>query len=67
MVHGCMAYMVEYGPRRNGATPAAYSRCSMAYRSSAVYHAFTGMRSAVFQTGEPSPGPAGSDFCGRSR
>jgi hypothetical protein len=30
MVHGCMAYMVEYGPRRNGGTPAAYSRCSMA-------------------------------------
>src|SRR5438552_14540650 len=47
MVQGCIAYMVEYGPRRNGAIPAAYSRCSIPCRSSAVYHCFTGICSGV--------------------
>ena len=34
-VDGRITYIVEYGPRRNGGIPAAYSRCSIAARSSA--------------------------------
>src|SRR6185437_5742440 len=66
MVHGCVTYIVEYGPRRKGGRPAAYSRCSIPRRSFAVYLVLTAICSAVSHSSWVSPAalvqaPRGSD------
>src|SRR4051794_15819049 len=45
MVHGCVVYIVGYGPRRNGARPGYVSVASSPSRSASVYSGLMSMPS----------------------